>query len=79
MWRSQKTKGQQACAFQRVPAEHLEDAVLQVLLDTYGDPDQFERALDVAMTQFHDDRPRLQQELAATDTKVRETTAAMDR
>ncbi|CAN5179319.1 hypothetical protein BH20ACT9_BH20ACT9_04850 [soil metagenome] len=61
-----------------VPAEDLKDAVVGALLDTYRDLDQFEQALDIAMTQLHDDRPRLEQELATTDAQIRDATAALD-
>lgn len=43
--RSQQTKGQRACCSQRVPAEDLENGVIDALLDTYCDLDQFEQGL----------------------------------
>ncbi len=79
MCRSQQTRGQRACCSQRVPAEDLENGVIDALLATYRDLDQFEQALDIAMAQLHDDRPRLQQELATTDAQIRNTTTALDR
>jgi len=38
-----------------------------------------EQALGIAITQVHDDRPRLEHQLAGTDAKIRETTSAFDR
>jgi site-specific DNA recombinase len=77
--RTHQTKGRHGCRSQRVPAEPLETAIIDALVNTYANLDEFQQALETARTQLDDDRPRLEAELAATDTQIRDTTATLDR
>ncbi len=77
--RSRQTKGARACTAQRLPAEDLEDRVIAALLATYDNLDLFQHAVNAAIEDAEQERPGLEEELAGTDTQIRDTTAALDR
>ena len=71
--------GPQACRGERVPADDLENAVTAALVAIYSDHDFVRQAAASAHAAAIDELRRLQDELAATDAQLRETTAAIDR
>lgn len=77
--RTRQAMGARACPGQRVPADDLEAAVIGDLLDTYDDLGLFDEAIAGAYQDHENERPRLDDELASTQTQLRDTTAAIDR
>ncbi len=77
--RTGQAKGAHACAGPRIPAQDLEDAITTALVDTYTDSGFFEQAATDAYAHIQAELPRLSVELAASNTQLRDTTAAIDR
>jgi len=77
--RTRQAKGARACPGQRVPADDLEDAIAAALIATYDTHDLFEQAANDAYAEAANEHPRLEAELASTDTQLRETRTAIDR
>jgi hypothetical protein len=72
-------EGATACRDDRLPADNVENAILDSLLDQYRDLDLFDRAIAAAHAATTDDRPGIEQQLASIDRQLRETNAALER
>ncbi|HUD15684.1 MAG TPA: recombinase family protein, partial [Acidimicrobiales bacterium] len=77
--RTRQKTGGRGCSSQRLPADDLEGAITEALVSTYGDYDLLARAARDAFAHARDEQPRLEAELAGTESQLRETSAAIDR
>ncbi len=76
--RNRQTKGLYGCRSKRVPAEDLEAAVVDDLIQILSRSDLFERAIAAAVSEIADNRPRLESELASTEAQLRETETGLN-
>jgi site-specific DNA recombinase len=72
-------RGAAACPSKRLPAEVLEQLVIGAVLELYADLDLFEEAAAIAIEANCADRPRIEEELAATKAQLGEITVTIDR
>ncbi len=77
--RTRQVSGARGCPGHRVPADDLEAAVMDMLLNLYDDLDLFQDAIAGAYDDTENERPRLDDELASTEAQLREVTASIDR
>jgi site-specific DNA recombinase len=77
--RTRQKTGGRGCSSQRLPADDLEGAITEALVSTYGDYDLLAQAAHDAYAHARDEQPRLEAELAGTESQLRETSAAIDR
>jgi hypothetical protein len=77
--RTRQVSGARGCPGHRVPADDLEAAVIDTLLNLYGDLNIFEDAIHGAYEDTENERSRLEDELASTEAQLRDTTASIDR
>jgi site-specific DNA recombinase len=77
--RTRQKTGGRGCSSQRLPADDLEGAITEALVSTYGDYDLLTQAARDAYTHIRDEQPRLEAELAGTESQLRDTSAAIDR
>ena len=77
--RARKIRGDQACTAQPVPADKLEQGVIDSLLETYDDLDLFLDAARHAVDTENARQPDRTAELAALDQRIKDTEAAIDR
>src|SRR6266540_3481843 len=76
---SRQRYGLSTCGADRLPAEQLDHAVLEALLDTFQRTDLFERAVAAARTQAEALHDQHQAELAAVTTEISRAEAAIER
>ncbi len=76
---SRQRYGADTCAADRLPAEQLDQAVLEALLDTFQRTDLFERAVAASRTQAEALHDQHQAELAAATTEISRAEAAIER
>lgn len=76
---SRQRYGAASCSAERLPADELDAAVLDALLDTYGRYDLFERAVRAATDRAGALRSQHEQELAVTEAEIANAEAAIDR
>jgi len=77
--RTRQKTGGRGCSSPRLPADDLEDVITEALVSTYGDYDLLTQAARDAYALARDEQPRLEAELAGTESQLRETSAAIDR
>ena len=77
--RTRQVSGARGCPGHRVPADDLEAAVIDTLLNLYDDLNLFADAIHGAYQDTETERPRLEDELASTEAQLRDTTASIDR
>jgi site-specific DNA recombinase len=77
--RTRQKTGGRGCSSQRLPADDLEGAITESLVSTYCDYDLLAQAARDAFAIARDEQPRLEAELARTESQLRETSAAIDR
>jgi site-specific DNA recombinase len=71
--------GKDSCPTDRLPAEELDQAVLDALLAVYEEVDLFERAADAARQRASAERDRLLTELDAIEAELRKGDDAIER
>jgi len=71
--------GSTECTADRLPAEELDDALIEALLNTYDDTALLDQALADARARHEADEPQRGQELAAIDVEMRRTEESTDR
>jgi site-specific DNA recombinase len=76
---SRQRYGADTCAADRLPAEQLDQAVLEALLATFQRTDLFERAVAASRTQAEALHDQHQAELAALSTEISRAEAAIER
>ncbi len=76
--RNRQTKGTYGCQSKRVPAEDLETAVIDDLIETLSRSDLFEQAITAAIADLADDRPSLEAELTSTEAQLRDTETGLN-
>lgn len=76
---SRQRYGNGACRADRLPADRLDDAVLQSLIDTYGDELLIEEAIKAAVTKVAIGSKQREAELQAVDTEPRKTEDTIER
>ena len=76
--RKQQVSGRHGCGNLRIPADPLEDKVLEQLLDIMSDYDFFEEAARAALEEFANERPMLAAEKASTDVQLAEVTRSLN-
>ena len=76
---SRQRKGAHGCDADRLPADALDDAVLQALLSTYRRHDLFDRAVEAVAARADDGRELRAAELAAVEAKIDKTAQALDK
>ena len=76
--RNRQTKGTYGCQSKRVPAEDLETAVIDDLIETLSRSDLFEQAITAAIAEVADNRPSLEAELASTEAQLRDTETGLN-
>jgi hypothetical protein len=72
-------KGPQACSGKRIPAQDLEAAVVDCLIETLSKRDLLEEAVAVASEELAAGRAALEAELAGVAVQIAKTEAALDR
>jgi site-specific DNA recombinase len=77
--RTRQVKGARGCTGERIPADILEDAITADLLSTYDNYEFIQQAANEAYAEAINERPRLEAELAGTESQLRETSTAIDR
>jgi site-specific DNA recombinase len=76
---SRQRHGTDTCPSERLPADELDHATLQSLLDTFTQPDFIDRAVHAAAARLGAQREQHQAELATIDAELRRTEAAIKR
>jgi len=76
---SRQRYGTTTCPSERLPADELDHATLQSLLDTFTQPDFIDRAVHAAAARLGAQREQHQAELATIDAELRRTEAAIKR
>jgi site-specific DNA recombinase len=71
--------GSTECTADRLPAEELDEALIEALLKTYGDTDLLDQALGDARARREADEPQRSQELAAIEVEMRRTEKSTER
>jgi len=71
--------GRVACQADRLPAERLDQAVVDSLLGTLANTNLIEQALREAEAQIGQLRPRLDEELASVDARIKKTAETIER
>ncbi len=77
--RTRQKTGGRGCSSQRLPADDLEGAITEALVSTYADYDLLAQAANDAYALARDEQPRLEAELAGTESQLRDISAAIDR
>ena len=76
---SRQRSGAHGCDAERLPAEALDDAVLQALVETYSDSELIEEAVREARDRSEADRPQHAQQLEVVEGEIRKTEEATER
>ena len=76
---SRQRYGSSTCAADRLPAELLEQAVIEALLEAYADHDLVEAAIAEAQKRAAEAQPGFKEELAGLESQIKRAEASIDR
>ncbi|MHB8613335.1 MAG: recombinase family protein [Candidatus Dormibacteraceae bacterium] len=71
--------GPKGCEAERLPAEELDKAILDAMLEAYSDSDLVMKALQEARGRATAAEPQLKKQLAAVETDIRKTEESLER